>query len=472
MFGHKRKRMNIITTFRENGTASLLPRIFFGEKGQKWFNIIKYPGDNMPVSGGKAGEQADDSRKNPLVKYIRRDLPGIFNEASIFRDYLDRYFALDADMILPPYEVLIHPSSVCNLRCAWCIGGQVAKNEREKTEIASKKLRSTLSDPRNMEKLIGGLLDYRKEAAFTVDGKKTRKIYKIDRVSFSGIVGEPLMAEEAFARAVDMLKEKDDVRVGIFSNATRLNDRLIEKLLKIDYINISIDAGRPDTYARLKYGGDKRGEAVFRKLIGNIDRLVKARNRAKTSRLEINASFILYPDNYRGIYEAAKMLKKIGIDNFRMKQDNWGEHLLSERQMKEAMILLDKVDGLTDEKFRFIRIHRLNKPSEMKRSARRCKITDLMAAVGSDGNVYPCNYHPRVGGYSYGNAVTEDFRKIWEGERRKAVRSELPAICPKVCDPFKNRANTLFDRIDEYKASHGSVRASAAVKELTNYFNN
>lgn len=398
-------------------------------------------------------------------KNLREDLPGLFNEAFILRRYPERLkHALNGDLVLPPYEVIIHPTSYCNLRCEWCIGGSVPTKEG-KTKETLEKLPSRLADPAKMEKMIRNLLGYQKEI---VTSKGEKEVFRIENFSFSGLVGEPFMAKEAFIRAVNLLTKKG-VRVGVYSNAVLIDDRVVEALLGIAYINISIDAGSPVVYSKLKYGGDSQeGRDCFKKVIENIRALSRAREESKSS-LDINASFVLYPWNYKDIYKAAKLLKSLGVNILRMKQNNSGANLLSKKQMKEANKLLSKVEALIDDNFNFLRIHTSNNPSEMERTVRECIITDLMGAIGSDGRVYPCNYHPRVGGYGYGDAINQDFQKIWEGEDRQRIKAELPSICPPNCDPFKNRANRLFVAIKKYRERYGEERVEALMDQIINY---
>jgi radical SAM protein with 4Fe4S-binding SPASM domain len=401
-----------------------------------------------------------------LEKYLRTDIPGIFNEASILKNYRERFEqVLDKGIILPPYEVIIHPCSYCNLRCKWCIGADISR-KKKKTEKVFQRLPSVLEDPKKMERLIRNLLSYEKKTVEEKNERKIEKIYKIEKFSFSGLVGEPLLAKEAIIGAIDILTEKKK-RVGIYTNGTLIDDELIEALIKISYINISIDAGSSSTYSKLKYQSNKKvGEKLFENLLSNIKKLVRKRNASSESNLEINASYVLYPNNYKEIYKTAKLLKQIGIENLKIKQDNSGHNLLSRKQMVEANRLLDKVNFLVDNKFNFIRIHILNSSSEMKRTAEKCRITDLMGAVGSDGKVYPCNYHPRHSGFSYGNAIENKFQEIWEGEKRRKIKERLPEICPEVCDPFKNRANRLFEAIKKYQEEYGKKKTEKLVNKI------
>lgn len=393
---------------------------------------------------------------NPLLKIIRKDIPGIFNEIDILEKHKIRFFhALNAGEILPPYEVLIHPSGKCNLCCRWCIGGQISRGKKEMKSAGV--LPSLLSDPINMEKVIGGILNYKKDG------------FRVENVSFSGITGEPFLSKSAFIRAVNLLLKKN-VRIGVFSNAVLMDDELMDILLKMDYINISLDAGTPRIYAKLKCGGSFGGRKIFDNLIRNITKLARLKNRSKNSKLNINASFVLYPDNYREIYRAAKLLKKAGVTTMRIKQDIYGKNLLSAKQMVETKNLIKKVKNLEDDKFKFITIHRLNAPSDMKRRFDGCVISDLVAAIGSDGNVYPCNYQACSGSFMYGNAIKNTFASIWEGKIRMKIKKQLPKICPPVCDPFKNRANGLFQAIKESQKKYGAKKTDKFVQEIINLY--
>jgi len=403
--------------------------------------------------------KARELKSNPLNKVIRTDIPGIFNEVNILKKHKDRFLhALSNDVILPPYEVLIHLNGTCNLKCEWCIGGRVLEEKAKgKTLEELGVLPSLLANPNNTERVIKSIISYKKDG------------FRIENVSFSGITGEPLVAKKAFIRAINLLSSaKENTRTGVYSNSTLIDDEIIEVLLKMNYINISFDAGTPETYAKLKFGNNPAGKELYKKLLSNIKRLSDARRKSKNSRLEINASYLLYPDNYKEIYRAAKILKDLGVRNMKMKQDIYKKRLLSKEQLKETSILIEKIKKIEDDNFRFIPIHRVGVTDDLDRKLDKCLISDLMAAVGSDGNVYPCNYQAYPGGYTFGNAIKTSFKKIWEGKKRMLLRKRLPKVCPSVCDPFKTRANKLFQEIIYCKERYGIKKTKQFVDEIVN----
>jgi pyruvate-formate lyase-activating enzyme len=382
-----------------------------------------------------------------LRSFIRDDLPKRFNESSLLDEHWPRVAGFLDGQILPPYEVLIHPSSLCNLRCEWCIGDHVPISKPglpilDASKTADERLPDTLADPVSMMKVMSGILDYEVQA------------FRVENISFSGLIGEPLVAKEAILPAIRAGVEAGR-RVGVFTNGVLMDEEVRETFDTMGYVLVSVDAGSPETYARVKFGGRRSGEEHFRSAIENLRALASLRRRTR-SRLDINASYILYPETCAELYEGAKIIKDAGVDCLRIKQDNAGKRPLSMEQRVRALETLDRIDAdLVDDDFKLVRIHHLDDPGEMQRHFNRCTITELMAAIGSDGCLYPCNYHPRPGGTTYGSAVDTPFREIWEGERRKKMKSQLPSICPKVCDPFKNRANRLLNAVRRIAEGEG-----------------
>ena len=400
---------------------------------------------------------------------MRTDIPARFNEYNALdRNWL-RYAATLQGLIVPPYEVLIHPSSSCNLRCNWCIGEHVPSAEEwriaeDSTIIARDAevvregmfLPNRLSDPTAMMHLVEGIVNYKKNVSVLTSQGHINENFKVETVSFSGLIGEPLSSRKALVPAINYLSQ-NNINVGLFTNATILDDDIIDSLLRAEYVLISLDADNPDTYANLKFGGRDHGKKLFAKAIGNIRKLVQIRNKSGSA-LKVNASFILYPENYQELLSAARLAKQMGVDCFRLKQDNSGSKRLTGEQANEAKALIFRAkEELNDENFTIVSIHKNLTIEETLRDFSQCQITDLMAAVGSDGCLYPCNYHPRPGGINYGDAAHKPtaFQEVWEGKKRQELKRNLPSICPPTCDPFKNRANKMMQPLKAAHAAEG-----------------
>jgi MoaA/NifB/PqqE/SkfB family radical SAM enzyme len=402
---------------------------------------------------------------------LRPDIPGKFNELDALEKQWLRYIGGIQGNILPPYEVLIHPSSSCNLRCAWCIGEHVPSNGNDLIYGPTREgmnLPNTLADPTLMIKLLESIATYKKKAKIETSNGIVEREFGVEAISFSGLIGEPLSSKASVLAAVNYLS-KAGIRSGLFTNATLLDDRAAEVLLLADYVLVSLDAANAVTYSKIKFGGKAHGIPLFQRAIDNTRNLISKKINSKSS-VEVNCSFILYPENYQEVYSAAALAKDLGISCFRIKQDNSGTRPLSENQVIEVRSLIDAViRDLASESFKIVCIHKEFTKSETMRKFSKCQITDLMAAIGSDGYLYPCNYHPRPGGLSYGDAVTHGFPEIWEGQSRKSCRSMLPTACPPSCDPFKNRANSILKPISEAYEAGGVTFATDLMHQLRDF---
>ncbi len=395
---------------------------------------------------------------------VRTDLSGRFNELDVLRRQWPLFAATVEGQVLPPYEVLIHPSSGCNLRCQWCIGDHVPleiwDDERDMLTLvdASKeapdRLPDTLGEPAAMMKLVRDLVGYRKTGTYRSGGTQHTQEFRIHNVSFSGLIGEPLISRAALTPAIDYLID-NDIRVGLFTNGELMDTKVIDVLVRSAYVNVSLDAASRETYAALKFRGHTAGTVKFDRAVANLRALADRRRQDRTD-VEIGVSFILYPENYHEVYDAAVLARDAGADRLRLKRDISGDKLLNAEQVDDANTLIACIrDEVVDGTFDLVEIHKLDYEGELTRQFSTCSITDMVAAIGSDGHLYPCNYHPRPGGASYGSAIDTSLAQVWEGTMRAKLRGELPSICPKVCDPFKNRANTMLQIGKAIIAEHG-----------------
>lgn len=386
-----------------------------------------------------------------------------------------RFAAAQAGQVVAPYEVLIHPSSGCNLRCEWCIGDHVPleiwDEEREQLRLvdASKqapaRLPDVLASPDAMLKLVQDIVAYRTVGSYRSGGEDHTAEFGVRNVSFSGLIGEPLIARRALVPAIRYLVA-NGVRVGLFTNGVLMDDTVIDALLDAAYVHLSLDAATAETYAALKFSGHDAGRAKFDHAVARLRHLVAQRT-ATAAGVEVSVSFIVYPENHHEVYDAAVIAKDAGADRLRLKRDISGDKLLDAEQRSRADELIGRIrDELVDDTFELVEVHKLDYFGDLTRTFSVCQITDLMAAVGSDGHLYPCNYHPRPGGASYGSAIDTSFRDVWEGEARARLRHRLPDICPSVCDPFKNRANRMLAAARDIAGTHGMDHLEQDVDQL------
>ena len=386
-----------------------------------------------------------------LNNLYRNDLPGNFNEFDLIEKQWVRIIKLFEQDKLPPYEFIIHPTCICNLRCKWCIGQNVDTGCIESEAVEEK-----LSHPDNMLQVLQNICAYEKEIIYQGIGEK----YRVQNVSFSGLIGEPLMAKDSVLKGMEYLVNKG-IRTGIFTNGLLIDDKCAEVFSKIGYVLISLDAAKNDTYNFMKCNGLSKANNVD-KIYENISAIHDIKERDHTN-VDINVGFVVNEYNYNEIILAAKNLRKIGVHYFRLKFDIAIRHKLNDVQLEEVRKQIKYVhENIEDGYFKLIEIHKMSEiiDSDQNRLFSECLINKLYAAIGPDAYLYACNYHAKKGGARHMSLLEHKFEDVWNSFGYNDVKK-----CPKVCDPFKNRANNMLNALKGIYAQNGQIGMEQFRKE-------
>lgn len=372
--------------------------------------------------------------------YLRSNasLPGRFNELWLIENEWDRVVRMFEGEEVAPYSLIVHPSAVCNLNCKWCIGANLGSNSTGGQLLCSSK-----NERMKLTAIAEEIAAYSLEGSPSKEGDRSSRIVE---VTFSGITGEPLMSHDDVCQASETLCNAG-IRVGLFTNGLLLNSSFPHSYKHFSYMLISFDAGTSSTYSTLK---GARDDAYHRLLTtcAELNGFYKINGGP-----EINAGYVVNRNNCSEIFDAAEALKSAGIRYLRLKTDIASKMGLSDSDMRIANDQVSAVRReLCDDDFSVVEIHRLELPDyseEKRRKHSICFMSRLQACIGSDSKLYPCNYHPRPNGSYYGDLSNTSFAEVMQSDICQAVRENLPRICPKVCDPFKNRANRLLEDLYE-----------------------
>lgn len=333
---------------------------------------------------------------------------------------------------IPPFEIEMQTSSVCNLACYWCIGDNI-QSMNHVTRLPNN------ITPQNVTNITQSLINYKKGGL------------GVDTVKFSGFIGEPLMNKEATLIAMKHFSS-NNIKVGLFSNGILLEDPEVQKVvINNDYVHISLDAGTPETFAFTKSKANyDYGKEKFNSILKNINSLANLKRKHGTQ-LKINVGFIANPHNYKEFLGISKRVKEEGADSIRFKCDVAGKWPINSEQIIHVAEQIKKAKSeVDDDCFGVIQVHT---EEEMKSSARlnfkKCYSHHLWGTIGSDGNVYPCDFTTFPGAPHYGNAINRPFKDIWEGPLRKQLIGGIPTVCHKICSPFAIRINYFLNQIDK-----------------------
>ncbi|MBF0234134.1 MAG: radical SAM protein [Desulfamplus sp.] len=330
---------------------------------------------------------------------------------------------------IPPLEVEIQPSSICNINCIHCLG----RNEDRVRHMM---------DEQEIEDLIDNIFRYE------ING------LKIERIKFSGLYGDPTLNPATFHALQLLVDKKNTYRpksIGLFTNGVALPEKYFPLLLKINYIHFSLDAATSQCYSVIKGAHESNFENVIR----TIEKLANAKS-VRGSRLDITAGFVTTPGNCFEIYEFARLAKNLGVNIVRYKFDitNPPESIFNKNSKNNVLADLERAKELSDDSFQVFVIHdekALERLSNFS-TAKTCYAGKLFATIGPNGVLYPCFHRTGAGRLNYGSLVESEapLKRLWENA------FTLPDQECRVCSPYCDFTNHFLEYLVNSREAKGS----------------
>jgi len=313
----------------------------------------------------------------------------------------------------PPAVLYLEATAICNLRCPMC------------------------------PTIIGLPRDPYRTRVFDLDllPKIEPALPFVRRVFLSG-GGEPLLHPRLFD-IVRALK-RHDLEIHFNSNATLMDQERARLILDtgVDTISFSIDGATPETYARIRVGGNL--DAVCENIL-----FLAAEKKARGSRTPfLNMQFTAQRENLAEIPEAVRLAAGLGINhlviepltpvyNFDPEYRRYYQaHVASPA---EALPLTRRAAALAAELGVLFTSHYLF-AADHPEPPRVCAEPWLTFGVRVDGRVFTCcgMIEPM------GDLAVSEFDAIWNGPAYRALRRALAAgtfpDCCALC-VSENRAN-------------------------------
>jgi len=313
------------------------------------------------------------------------------------------------DNVYPLY-IEIGTTSACNHRCIFCA--------LEFTGYKGKFLET--------EMLLNALTDMAKNG--------------VKSVMFGG-EGEPTLHKD-FALIVEHAR-KNGMDTAITTNGVPFTKQLVEKCLPhLSWIKFSIDAGTPETYAKIH--GTRPED--FEKLLQNIKDCAEIR-RNNNYNVKIGTQTLLIDENADETILLAKKVKEAGADYLVVKP--YSQHPLSSHKFdldyNKYKSLQEPLKELNSESFKVIfRLETMEKLNS-RVPYEKCHGLPFFALIDAEGNIIPCNLFYGKEDYYYGNLYKNTFSEIWKSEKRKQVLEKLHEEGTINC-----RENCRLDPINRY----------------------
>ena len=268
-------------------------------------------------------------------------------------------------VFLPPVTVDTDPTNRCNYNCIWCNAFDFITSGRKYTLPEDHLLR---------------LADFYRE-------------WGVYSTCIAG-GGEPLM-NPGLNSFLERLHQ-NGIEAGVITNGLLMTDKHIETIARTcRWCGISMDAGTPGTYAKVK--GIKNNK-LFYKVVENIRKLTK-KCEQYGSKCDVAYKFLLHPLNALEIFKAAELAKSIGVHDFHLRPVGWDNIAITKGRGPISFDnLLDDVNkqieaamSLEDKNFHFYGIrHKFNPQMKRKVNFSRCWAPPLLATFGADGKCHLC----------------------------------------------------------------------------------
>lgn len=258
---------------------------------------------------------------------------------------------------------------------------------------------------------------------------------RLERVILHGI-GEPLLNPHLF-RMIAYLKGRGTT-VLFNSDAIGLTHKKRRGLVEsgLDELRVSLDAATPETYRAI------RGVPMFHRVVENVTALVDLQKELGVATPTVSLWFTAIKRNLPEMPDFIRLAGKIGAARVNVQRlVHYGQGLaVQDQSLHGALTALEaemlaeatrisrelgiglSASGNTTPEDSFT-------PEERERPWSGCQRPWSLSYVTANGNVLPCCISPWTAkdyaGLILGNAFTEPFAEIWNGERYQQFRTRF-----------------------------------------------
>lgn len=248
--------------------------------------------------------------------------------------------------------------------------------------------------------------------------------------------GEPLLHKN-ISHIINHTKLKG-IDVAVTTNGVMFTKEFSKKCLNsLSWIKISIDAGKPETYAKI-HGTNSKD---FFKVLDNLGDSIKVRDDNHYDCI-IGAQALLLPENADELHLLVIRLKEIGVDYLVIKpftNHPYREGNIGNLRYDELLCeVKSKLSSFESKKFKVILRSDTFKKLENKRDYKKCYSLDFWSFIDANGDIYICSNFLKNKDYIYGNIYKESFEKIWND--RKKIDIDL-SFCRSIC---------RMDKVNQY----------------------
>lgn len=316
-----------------------------------------------------------------------------FNSFKVLR--WGKHLEMLADGEIPPYPIVINLDLQrgCNYKCKHCIWSK--RRDLKPTKVP---LELALKIPKFLHN------------------------WGVKAVCLAGESGDPSLYPELHK----ILKELHywNIDIGLVSNGFAYTDEQIRAAAHYTtFTGFSIDAGTAESYAEV-HGVQQKN---FAKVIENIGKLAKYKERNNLD-VQIGYKFLLFPESYDTLYEAAKIARDIGANHFQIRPAELPVEETKKINISEVNKQIEQAMKLQTKDFGVFGIRHKFKPDFTKKTPKHCYATPLTSTWTADGNIVLCvdlrdeDYNTLC---NYRKEGLQRIKELWGSEKHRKLIEEL-----------------------------------------------
>ncbi len=349
--------------------------------------------------------------------------------------HTEKIKALQEKKTISPTMIQVDLEAYCNDNCSFC-------SYRKEDGYNTAMLKLIDGKPNTENKPIGKpSADSRIPEIFAEELPRQMVEADIKAIEITG-GGEPTLwpAFDNLVRALGSAERE----IGLVTNGSNLSGERIELISKFClWVRFSMDSAIPETHRKIH----RTANEDFDRRLQNLTKLGLIKN----PNLVLGISFIVTPENFNEISEAARVYSEIkGVNHIRFSwmYDKEGHAGLSQSRIEDVKIKLRQAKRLFErEDFKVIyeegRIDLYSKPND---DFDTCFMQRFVWAIGADCLVYPCcimKYHPN---FAFGDIRNQTLKQMIDTSKKF-----MDDLDPKNCFPcwLRNRNISIGNAVEK-----------------------
>lgn len=258
----------------------------------------------------------------------------------------------------------------------------------------------------------------------------TRKVpeflhdWDVKACCIAGEWGDPSLYPEIALIGLLRLLHFWNVEVGIVSNGFAYTRSVLEAIAHYTtFAGFSVDAGTPETYAAVHNCPPENFTVVVRNM-AYLANYIKQRN----LRCEVGYKFLLYPESYQTVYQAATLARELGVRDLQIRPADLPEietELIDKDKINE---LMSSALQLTTSDFRVATVRHKFTSGFKKKPLQVCYATPLTSTWCANGEVHLCvDRRDKADDIlvNYREEGLSALRRAWNGRRHHRLIQQL-----------------------------------------------